>query len=129
VSLFVSFTLDPMLSSVWHDPVEGRFARVPWLGRVMQAFERFIEWMHRVYAVVLDWALAHRVKVLVIALATFVASFFVVPLVGTEFIPQTDQGFISLRLNTPVGSSLEYTNAKVEQIEALRSSFPRSTSR
>jgi multidrug efflux pump subunit AcrB len=124
VSLFVSFTLDPMLSSVWHDPVEGRFARVPWLGRVMQAVEHFIEWMHRVYAVILGWALAHRVKVLVIALATFVASFFVVPLVGTEFIPQTDQGFISLRLNTPVGSSLEYTNAKVEQIEALLKQFP-----
>ena len=35
VSLFVSFTLDPMLSSVWPDPSEGRFRRVPWLGRVM----------------------------------------------------------------------------------------------
>ncbi|HXU53159.1 MAG TPA: efflux RND transporter permease subunit [Casimicrobiaceae bacterium] len=124
VSLFVSFTLDPMLSSVWHDPVEGRFARVPWLGRFMQAIERLIEWMHRVYAVILRWALAHRIKVLVIALATFVASFFVVPLVGTEFIPQTDQGFISLRLNTPVGSSLEYTNAKVKQIEELLKQFP-----
>ena len=33
VSLFVSFTLDPMLSSIWPDPKEGRFRRVPWLGR------------------------------------------------------------------------------------------------
>jgi hydrophobe/amphiphile efflux-1 (HAE1) family protein len=124
VSLFVSFTLDPMLSSIWHDPAAGRFSRVPWLGRVMQEVERFIEWMHRVYGAALRWALAHRIKVLAIALVTFVASFFIVPLVGTEFIPQTDQGFISLRLNTPVGSSLEYTNTKVKQVEALLKAFP-----
>ncbi len=37
VSLFVSFTLDPMLSSVWRDPAEGRFRRVPWLGRLMES--------------------------------------------------------------------------------------------
>jgi hydrophobic/amphiphilic exporter-1 (mainly G- bacteria), HAE1 family len=124
VSLFVSFTLDPMLSSVWHDPAAGRFARLPWLGRVMHEVERFIQWMHRVYGVVLEWALVHRVKVLLIALGAFVASFFVVPLVGTEFIPQADQGFISLRLNTPVGSSLEYTNAKVQQVEAMLKAVP-----
>jgi multidrug efflux pump subunit AcrB len=39
VSLFVSFTLDPMLSSVWHDPVEKRFARMPRLGRLMDRVE------------------------------------------------------------------------------------------
>ena len=49
VSLFVSFTLDPMLSSVWHDPPGSRFRRVPWLGRFMDQVEHFIEWMHRVY--------------------------------------------------------------------------------
>ena len=40
VSLFVSFTLDPMLSSIWPDPSEGRFRRVPWLGRVMERVEQ-----------------------------------------------------------------------------------------
>ncbi|MEO6928347.1 MAG: efflux RND transporter permease subunit [Casimicrobiaceae bacterium] len=124
VSLFVSFTLDPMLSSVWHDPPEGRFARVPWLGRVMQGVEHFIEWMHRLYGGVLAWALAHRIKVLAIALLTFVASFFVVPLVGTEFVPQQDQGFISLRLNTPVGSSLAFTDSKTRQVEEVLKGFP-----
>ncbi len=124
VSLFVSFTLDPMLSSVWHDPPEGRFRRIPWLGRVMGQVERFIDWMHRVYARVLALALRHRIKVLVIAVVTFVASFFIVPLVGTEFVPQQDQGFTSLRLNTPVGSSLEYTNSKARQVEETLKQFP-----
>ncbi len=46
------------------------------------------------------------------------------PLVGTEFVPEADQGFISLRLNTPVGSSLEYTDGKVQQVEEVLKAFP-----
>ena len=124
VSLFVSFTLDPMLSSVWHDPAGSRFKRVPWLGRFMERVERFIEWLHAVYGAVLEWALKHRKSVIAIALVSFFGSFAIVPLVGTEFIPETDEGFISLRLNTPVGSSLEYTDGKVQQVEAMLKSIP-----
>jgi hydrophobe/amphiphile efflux-1 (HAE1) family protein len=124
VSLFISFTLDPMLSSVWPDPPGTRFARVPWLGRIMDRVEDGIEWMHRVYGDVLAWALSHRKSVLAIAVCTFAASFAIVPLVGTEFMPEADQSFISLRLNTPVGSSLEYSNAKVLEAEEALAQFP-----
>jgi multidrug efflux pump subunit AcrB len=150
VSLFVSFTLDPMLSSLWHDPPGSRFRRVPWLGRFMDRVERVIEWLHRVYGAILEWALdtrhrrifvptmslhkalwhwdrsllrprfatiTNRGVVLWIALLTFVSSLLIVPLVGTEFVPEADQSFISLRLNTPVGSSLEFTNGKVLEVE------------
>jgi multidrug efflux pump subunit AcrB len=124
VSLFVSFTLDPMLSSVWHDPPDSRFKRVPWLGRFMDKVERGIEWVHRLYGSILEWALGHRKSVIAIALVSFFGSFAILPLVGTEFIPDTDQGFISLRLNTPVGSSLEYTDSKVRQVEETLKSVP-----
>ena len=124
VSLFVSFTLDPMLSAVWHDPPGSRFRRMPWLGRVMERVERFIEWMHEVYGGVLAWSLGHRKSVIAIALGALLASFALVPLIGTEFVPQADEGFISLRLNTPVGSSLEYTDSKVRQVEEALKVFP-----
>jgi len=124
VSLFVSFTLDPMLSSVWHDPPGSRFRRVPWLGRFMDRVERGIEWVHGLYGRILEWALGHRKSVIAIALAAFFGSFAIVPLVGTEFVPQTDESFISLRLNTPVGSSLEYSDGKVRQVEAALKSIP-----
>ncbi len=124
VSLFVSFTLDPMLSSIWHDPPGSRFARLPWLGRFMDRVEHGIEWLHIVYGTILEWALKNRIKVIAIALVTFFASFLIVPLVGTEFIPEADEGFLSLRLNTPVGSSLEYTDGKVRQVEQVLKSFP-----
>ncbi|MBI5923734.1 MAG: efflux RND transporter permease subunit [Betaproteobacteria bacterium] len=124
VSLFVSFTLDPMLSSIWHDPVGSRFRRFPVLGRMMAHIEYGVEWVHRLYGIMLVWSLAHRVKVLLIATMSFIGSFLIVPLVGTEFVPETDQGFISLRLNTPIGSGLEYTDSKMRQVEAALKPFP-----
>ncbi len=157
VSLFVSFTLDPMLSSVWHDPPGSRFRRVPWLGRFMERVERGIEWVHGVYGRILEWALdstkrriyipvigilgalrhldgqylkprwatiSHRGIVLWIALLAFVGSLPIAALVGTEFVPDADESFISLRLNTPVGSSLEYSDSKVRQVEAILKSVP-----
>ena len=60
VSLFVSFTLDPMLSSVWPDPQEGRFKRVPWLARIMDKVEQAIDYAHAVYDRLLRWALSDR---------------------------------------------------------------------
>ena len=124
VSLFVSFTLDPMLSSIWRDPPGDRFKRVPWLGRMMDGVEHLVEKAHKIYGVMLEWALSHRIKVLSIAFVTFISSFAIVPLIGTEFVPENDDGFISLRLNTPIGSSLEYTDAKTRQVEDALKSFP-----
>ena len=153
VSLFVSFTLDPMLSSVWHDPAKDRFKYMPWLGRLMDRIEQGVEWIHRVYGRLLAWSLEHRRRrvwlpvfgimhairtrdwrqigtishrgvVIWTAAFAFFGSFLLVPLIGTEFLPNRDQGFISLRLNTPLGSSLEYTDAKTRQVEAALREFP-----
>jgi HAE1 family hydrophobic/amphiphilic exporter-1 len=124
VSLFVSFTLDPMLSSIWHDPPESRFKRFPWLARMMNRIESGVEWAHEKYGELLEWALQNRKKVLAFAVAIFVGSFFILPLVGTEFVPEADEGRSSFRLTTPVGSSLEYTDAKSRQVEELLRKYP-----
>src|SRR5687768_8337505 len=131
VSLFVSFTLDPMLSSIWPDPKEGRFRRMPWLRSVMDRVESVIEYAHHVYDRLLRWALSKRrygisprisvgprLILLSVALVSFFGSFFVLPLVGTEFVPQQDEGIMFMRVNTPIGSSLQYTDAKIRDAEA-----------
>jgi len=124
VSLFVSFTLDPMLSAVWRDPAETRFKYAPWLGRVMMRIEHGVERAHVVYGKLLEWSLNNRKKVLALALAVFIGSFFVLPLVGTEFFPDSDDGRTSFRITTPVGSSLAYTDAKARQVEEVVRSYP-----
>jgi hydrophobe/amphiphile efflux-1 (HAE1) family protein len=123
VSLFVSFTLDPMLSSVWPDPVKDRFKYVPWLGRLMARIECGIEHVHGWYAKVLGFALAWRKSTLLLAIALFAGSLMLVPRIGGEFVPQVDDGFIELKFKTPVGSSLDYSDAKLRQVEAALSSF------
>jgi len=118
ISLFVSFTLDPMLSSVWYDPQahgNGRFARI-----VNGAQER----ANGVYRVVLGWALRWPKFTLLIALATFVGSFALPKYIGFEFVPQADLGEQVVSIETPVGSSLEYTEAKLRQVEAALREFP-----
>src|SRR5450830_234774 len=127
ISMFVSFTLDPMLSSVWHDPsihAHGE-RRAPvtlydkTIGRVTGAFDDATEWLAEGYQSLLRWALGHRLATLLLALAIFVLSVVMVPLLGTEFVPKADFSETTLNFYTPVGSSLEATEAKARQVEAI----------
>jgi len=124
LSMFVSFTLDPMLSSVWRDPqAEGR-AQPRGIMRITAAFERFQTWLAERYTHLIRWALGHRKSVLGIATASLVGAFALVPLVGSEFVPEADLGELMVQMNTPVGSSLELTRQKVEQVQAALREFP-----
>jgi multidrug efflux pump subunit AcrB len=120
VSLFVSFTLDPMLSAVWRDPPEGARG-LPVVGPVLRGFERLMERVHGIYDRLLRLALTHRKTSLAIAAATFVAAIPIAKVVGTEMVPESDQSYTSVRLTMPVGSSLDYANERVKRVEeALR---------
>ena len=120
VSLFVSFTLDPMLSAVWRDPPEGARG-LPFVGPMLRRFERVLDKVHAIYDRLLRWALAHRKSALAIATASFLAAIPIGGIVGTEMMPEADQSFTSVRLTMPVGSSLEYANERVKRVEeALR---------
>ena len=132
ISMFVSFTLDPMLSSIWHDPsIDNHGKRGPpttlydkTIGRVTGWFDSATESLSEGYQSILRWALVHKIKTLLLALAVFVISIFMVPLLGTEFVPKADFSETSLNFYTPVGSSLEATEAKAKQVEAIVREFP-----
>ena len=136
ISMFVSFTLDPMLSSIWHDPSikahghkAGDGASRPSLydrtiGRVTGWFDRATDAMSEAYQGILRWALLHKLTTLATALVIFVSSVFMVPLLGTEFIPKADFSESTVNFYTPVGSSLEATEAKAKQVDAILREFP-----
>ncbi|MCF8531389.1 MAG: efflux RND transporter permease subunit [Reyranella sp.] len=118
ISLFVSFTLDPMLSSIWYDPQAhgtGRFARI-----VNTAQDH----ASRVYRAILGWSLRWPKLTLLIALGTFVGSFALPKYIGFEFVPQADLGEQIVSIETPVGSSLEYTAAKLNQVDTAVRELP-----
>ncbi len=132
ISMFVSFTLDPMLSSIWHDPAidaHGKHhAPVTWydktIGRVTGWFDRGTERLADGYQGILRWALVHKKSTVFLALGIFLASVFMVRLLGTEFVPKADFSETSLKFETPVGTSLEATEAKTRQVEAILRDFP-----
>jgi HAE1 family hydrophobic/amphiphilic exporter-1 len=132
ISMFVSFTLDPMLSSIWHDPAIDAHGKnqapVSWydksIGRVTGWFDRGTERLADGYQGILRWALVHRKSTVFLALGIFVASVFMVRLLGTEFVPKADFSETSVKFETPVGTSLEATEAKTRQVEAILRDFP-----
>lgn len=124
ISLFVAFTLDPMMSSVWYDPAADPNVKRGWIGRLVGQFDRFFGWLTGVYRVVLGWSLRFRIITLGTALGLFVGSFFLIPMVGAEFVPAEDNGEFQVSLQTPVGSSLAYTTAKVRQAEEVLLELP-----
>jgi hydrophobic/amphiphilic exporter-1 (mainly G- bacteria), HAE1 family len=132
ISMFVSFTLDPMMSSIWHDPAidqQGKpYAPVTWydktIGRVTHWFDRATDRLVDIYQRILTWALRFKKTTLALALGIFVGSIFMVPLLGTEFVPKADFGETNVSFYTPVGSSLEATEIKTRQVEAIIREFP-----
>ena len=132
ISMFVSFTLDPMLSSIWHDPsIEAhgkRHTPVTFydktIGRVTGWFEQATDGLADWYQGILHWSLRHKLSTLGIALGIFVGSVFLLKLLGTEFVPKSDFSETNLSFYTPVGSSLEATQEKARQVEAIVREFP-----
>ena len=122
VSLFVSFTLDPMLSAVWRDPPEGA-RNLPAVGPLVRRFDRLLERTHQLYDRLLRAALAHRIATLAIAAASLAVAVPLAKVVGTEMMPQADESFTSLRLTLPVGSSLEYADERVQRVEEVLRTF------
>ena len=150
VSLFVSFTLDPMLSSLWKDPPTNRMAKWPVLGHLMRATDRFLDAMHTLYERLIHWifsgrhyrlwlptvhirhsrpvlrraTLTPRGIVLWCGAASFVGALALAPLVGSEFIPDADNSYISMNVRMPVGTSLPRGNEKMLQVEAVVRKLP-----
>jgi multidrug efflux pump subunit AcrB len=132
VSLFVSFTLDPMLSAVWHDPASQRLRDMPVIGALMRGTDRVLDVLHAIYERLIRWVFSGRRYgvigprgiVLGVGVLSFAAALGLAPLVGSEFVPQTDQAFTQLALRMPVGASLERTDEKVRQVEAIVRTFP-----
>jgi len=133
ISMFVSFTLDPMLSSIWHDPQASHLPGAPrgtsslydrTLGRVTEQFERFTVRLGHGYQAILRWSLRHRLSTLAIAMGTFGGSFMLIPLLGAEFVPKADFSETTINFYTPVGSSLEMTEARARQVDAALRELP-----
>ena len=120
ISMFVSFTLDPMLSSIWADPsADGNNKSL--ITRLLRPFNWMVEQISLFYQRCLAWSLLHRVITLIATAFIFLSSFALFPYIGAEFVPQPDNSEMLVNFNTPVGSSLEQTEQRAILVDkALR---------
>ncbi|HEX6132727.1 MAG TPA: efflux RND transporter permease subunit [Longimicrobiales bacterium] len=118
VSLFVSFSLDPMLSAYWPDPHREEHEK-GWITKKLDRFNAWFDAQAEGYKRLIGWALDHRVAMIVIATGSFVGALVLQATVGgTGFFGESDSGEMTIVVETPPGSNLEYTRLKAE--EAVR---------
>ena len=123
ISMFVSFTLDPMLSAHWaekHNP-----------HKPPNRVKRFFNWisgkldnLSHDYEKLLKLALRFRFITLMIAVASLFGALGLSKLIGTEFVPVPDKGEIRIKFETPVDASLEYSQAKLLQVDKIIQQHP-----
>ncbi len=128
VSLFVSFTLDPMLSSVWPDPEIGHHDPRTVRNPIRRFAIRFNEWFDGTvaerYPKALAWALDHRGIVMGGAVASIVVAIALVPRLGFTWMPDVDGGEFTINYRTAPGSALDYTVDRGKALAALVRSRP-----
>ncbi len=126
VSMLVSFTLTPMLSSLLLKrtvlnsaaPPEGS----PGATRSSEPHGAkqtgFYAWIDRTYGRMLVWSLDHRAAVILVALGCFSATFPLNRMVGRDFLPSEDQSEMNSQVDTPVGTSIRGTEKVTEELSA-----------
>ena len=118
ISMFVSFTLDPMLSAHWAEKPKSK--------QKPSIVKRFFNWisaqldkLNHVYAHLLKLALRFRFITIAVAIASLFGALALSKMIGTEFVPIPDKGEIRIKFETPVDASLEYTEAKLKQVDQI----------
>jgi len=120
VSLFVSFTLTPMMSSRLL-----RSSRDKRPNPLVRAIEWLLDHVDRIYRRLLGGALAHRVITLVVAFVALIGSCTLITKVPAEFIPPEDRAQLSVNIELPSGTGLQATTQYVEALAAdIRANAP-----
>jgi len=126
VSLFVSFSLDPMLSAYWSDPHLEEHQK-SWITRQLDKFNNWFNGLATKYRTVIGWALDHPKSMVTLALGSFVFALAMPgPLgwVGGGFFPLEDNAEVIMAVETPPGANLDYLRQKVGETLRLTEAYP-----
>ncbi len=119
ISGFVALTLTPMLCSRMLKPLHG--VSESWATR---SFDAFFDWLDRTYDRILRTVLRRRVAALGVAGLLVVLSVGLIRLIPSELVPIEDRGIGFGIVIAPEGSTLEYTDRYVRQIEGILMGLP-----
>lgn len=117
LSLLEALTLAPMRCSQFLEVGERKT-------RFGKGFDHGFRRMTEGYRKSLDWVLSHKKIVLIGALIFFILSMMTLPFLRKELVPAQDQSMFLIRVQTPIGSSIEFTNERFKQVEAMAMARP-----
>lgn len=121
-SLFTASTFSPMLCSKWlriGSPAANQGPPRKWFGKFYETSERWFKSWEKFYSRALGWCLIHK-KIIIFGFSgAFILSLFLIPLVGTEFAPEEDAGFLSFTAQLPIGTRVEETDKVARRIEDI----------
>jgi HAE1 family hydrophobic/amphiphilic exporter-1 len=116
-SLLVALTIVPMLSSkIKQVKVKKKVASLLDIEKELQARGKVLRFFDQTYKSILGWALAHRGWFVTMVIVLFITSVALIRVIGVEFMPQSDEGFIQLKIRTPVGTDIDTTRHAVSAI-------------
>jgi len=119
MSLFVAVTIVPVLCALWLKTPDEEAKATGIMARLFRVSERFLEGMDEGYRKLIHLALNHRVIVLGAATASVVVAYLLYPLVGTELLPQTDEGEVTVQAQLGIGTRVERTEEVLLRLEQM----------
>ncbi|MCC6174928.1 MAG: efflux RND transporter permease subunit, partial [Chloroflexi bacterium] len=122
-SLLVSFTLTPLIASRWLVAGEDRSL----LARLAAFWEPLYRVTEQGYARLLHWSLRHRPVIIVAALFIFASNMWILPRIGTEYVPEANEDTVIVIAELPPGTALEAAGLAAQRWESLlldRERFP-----
>jgi HAE1 family hydrophobic/amphiphilic exporter-1 len=128
VSLFVSFSLDPMLSAYWPDPHQEEHEKW-WITKKLDQFNKWFDGLANNYRKLIGWALDHPKSMVLLAVGSFALAIAMpaAGLVGGGFFPLEDNAEVQMTIETPPGANLDYLRQKVNETYAITSKYPEVT--
>src|SRR3989339_91261 len=124
VSLFVSFTLDPMLSSRWHDPAIAAKGKRSGLAKLLEGFNAGFDRAADGYRRMIGWALDHRKTVLGIALTAFAGGIIAFGSLQSAFFPEIDSGEFNVTFKTAPDASIAESRGRLEALLGIIGAHP-----
>ncbi|MGQ0666345.1 MAG: efflux RND transporter permease subunit [Nitrospiraceae bacterium] len=125
-SFFISRTVTPALCYKFLKPEHDIHGAMPgWFVRMMDWSRTRYASLDRSYEDSLRWVLGHRRTFIIVVLLVFVGSLTLLPMIGTEFLPVSDESQFRIVLRGPVGQRVEKTEQQVAEVErVLRENIP-----
>jgi HAE1 family hydrophobic/amphiphilic exporter-1 len=119
-SLMVSLSLVPMLASkIMRELEETSRGKLPWIVKMSHASSEMFRKLDNRYRDLISWVLNHRLKTVGMAAAIVGASLLLLPVIGTEFLPPSDEGEVRVTGEMEVGSRLELVDTQTRRMEKM----------